>query len=98
MNDEERGNDESRDDENGVGPETWETLEAQIAFAFEERDCDPGDYVLSVDRDTGEVVLRTGEDVPGSRLAFTLEDRDFKRRTMPRLARDLVTAALGPEE
>lgn len=76
--------------------EKWDTLEAQLGFALQERDCDPGDYLLAVDRESGEVVLRTGEDVPGSRLAFSLEEEDFEK-TLPRMAREMVTAALGPE-
>lgn len=76
--------------------ETWETLEAQLAFALQERDCDPGEFLLEVDRDEGRVVLKTGEDVPGSRLTFSMEEEDFDR-TVPRIAREMVNAALGPE-
>lgn len=97
MDDEKRGDEESREEEEGgVGDEEWDALEAQLGFAFEERDCDPADYVLGVDRESGEVVLKTGEDVPGSRLTISMEPEDFDR-TMPRIARAMVTAALGPE-
>lgn len=97
MNDEDRVDEESREeDEGGVGEEQWEALEAQLGFAFEERDCDPAEFVLGIDRESGEVVLKTGEDVPGSRLTFSMEPEDFDR-TMPRIARSMVTAALGPE-
>lgn len=76
--------------------ETWEALEAQLAFALQERDRDPGGFLLEVDRESGEVVLRTGEGVPGSKLTFTMEEEDFDR-TVPRIAREMVNAALGPE-
>jgi hypothetical protein len=76
--------------------ETWDALEAQLGFALQERDRDPGDYLVAIDRDAGEVVLRTGEGVPGSRLTFSMEEEDFDR-TVPRIPREMVDAALGPE-
>lgn len=83
-------------DEKRVADETWDALEAQLGFAFEERDCDPGDFVVRIDREGEEVVLRTGEGVPGSQLTFSMTEEDFDG-TMPRIARGMVTAALGPE-
>lgn len=77
--------------------EKWDTLEAQLAFALQERDRDPGDFLLAVNREEGEVVLKTGDGVPGSRLTFTMEEGDFDK-TVPRLAREMVNAALGQEE
>lgn len=97
MTDENHVDDEIQvEDEEHVDDEQWDALQAQLGFAFEERDCDPADFVLGIDRESGEVVLKTGEDVPGSRLTFSMEPEDFDR-TMPRIARSMVTAALGPE-
>lgn len=94
MNDEAK--DEGAEDEATIDDEAWATLATQLGFALEQRDRDPDAFLLDVDREGGEVVLRTGEDVPGERITFSLTPADFDR-TPPRMAREMVAAALGPE-
>lgn len=94
MNDEAR-DDEARDD-GTITDQDWDTLVTQLGFAFEQRDRDPDAFLLDVDRESGEVALRTAEHVPGARLTFSLTPGDFDR-TLPRLAREMAAAALGPE-
>lgn len=103
MNDESQTNDENQveeeeqvEDEEQVGDEEWDALATQLTFAFEQRDHEAADFLLDVDRESWTVTLRTGDGVPGEQLTFSLREEDFDL-TMPRLARDMVAAALGPE-
>ena len=88
--------DEGAMDEPAIDDEAWVTLATQLGFALEQRDRDPDAFLLDVDRERGEVALRTGEAVPGERITFSLTPEDFDR-TLPRRARAMVAAALGPE-